>query len=679
MSPAGREELEVSRCDGAAPALAVLVPSYKEETAVVFRTLMSAALQDYPRRRVVLLIDDPPCTTDPDAAANLAAMRELPRKLQALFDPPARRCEETRQQFIRRSRHAPVDGRTEATLLAQAYVEVSTWFDREIAKYRIGDHCDEVFVAEVLQRSRDAHRDNARRLIALAANNGIDRAGATREFARLATLFCVEFASFERKRYSNLSHQANKAMNLNSYIGLMGRSFREERLGADLLLREVSPGPDALDVADAELLLTLDADSVIVPEYALRLAHLLCQPGNSRVAVAQTPYSAFPGARGVLERIAGATTDIQYLMHQGFTSYNATFWVGANALLRKSALEDIVTEHEERGYAVRKYIQDRTVIEDTESSIDLAARGWTLFNYPERMAYSATPADFGALLIQRRRWANGGLIILPKALRYLCRGPKAWRRVPEGFLRVHYLTSIAVGNLALLTILFGVFERDIRNGWLILAGLPYLFGYMRDLVQCGYRCSDFLRIYALNVLLLPVNLGGVLKSLRQAITGQQTPFGRTPKVSGRTAAPAGYVLAEYSFCAAAFAMIGLNLMRRDWLSAVFALTNVLLCSFAIVRFIGLRNSAEDLGLVRRTPAREPHVPRPAPALGIEQAPILISVGALPLTRSQTAISHMVSSTAQPAWRRGDETIQPRASSRDPADSAPHQVPHARRP
>ena len=32
---------------------------------------------------------------------------------------------------------------------------------------------------------------------------------------------------FERKRYRNLSHAPSKAMNLNSYIGLLGRSFKE--------------------------------------------------------------------------------------------------------------------------------------------------------------------------------------------------------------------------------------------------------------------------------------------------------------------------------------------------------------------------------------------------------------------------------------------------------------------
>ncbi len=33
--------------------------------------------------------------------------------------------------------------------------------------------------------------------------------------------------SFERKRYASLSHEPNKAMNLNSYIGLMGGRYRE--------------------------------------------------------------------------------------------------------------------------------------------------------------------------------------------------------------------------------------------------------------------------------------------------------------------------------------------------------------------------------------------------------------------------------------------------------------------
>ena len=161
-------------------------------------------------------------------------------------------------------------------------------------------------------------------------------------------------------------------------------------------------------------MLTLDADSVILPEYCLRLVYLLEQDQYAHVGVAETPYSAYPGAATRIERIAGATTDLQHIIHQGMTHYSASFWVGANAVLRKRALDDVAELTYSGDRPIRRYISDRTVIEDTESTIDLTAHGWTVYNYPERLSYSATPPDFGSLCIQRHRWANGGLLIVPK-------------------------------------------------------------------------------------------------------------------------------------------------------------------------------------------------------------------------------------------------------------------------
>ena len=86
-------------------------------------------------------------------------------------------------------------------------------------------------------------------------------------------------------------------------------------------------------------------------------------------------------------------------------------------MIRKRALDDIAETSYIGDWEIRHYIRDRTVIEDTESTIDMGIHGWRLFNYPERLSYSATPPDFGSLCIQRRRWANGGLLILPKLRR----------------------------------------------------------------------------------------------------------------------------------------------------------------------------------------------------------------------------------------------------------------------
>ena len=205
---------------------------------------------------------------------------------------------------------------------------------------------------------------------------------------------------------------------VNTYIGLMGGRWRDRRSGDSLhLLR--SEGQGSFLIPETDYVDSLDADSLLLPDYTAKLVQSLEHPDNARVAVAQTSYSAIPGPSSLIERIAGATTDIQHIIHQGFTHFGATCWVRANAVLRKKALDNIRMKAEERGYPIVKFIQDRTVIEDTESTIDLVDRGWRPYNHPERLAYSASLADSGLLLIQRKRWANGGLLIAAKLVRHL--------------------------------------------------------------------------------------------------------------------------------------------------------------------------------------------------------------------------------------------------------------------
>lgn len=334
-------------------SVVILVPSYKEEPAIVRQTLMSAALQDHPRRRVVLLIDDPPDPADPRDRGLLEAMRRLPEQIGAELAEPAADFTAARQQFEQRAEGAHIDPMIEASTVAASYERAAAWLSDLAGRWSVHTHADRAFVDWILAGPAEHHRATAhelRRRVRDGSVPGVDELSL--HHRRLAWMFDVELGVFERKRCPNLSHEPNKAMNLNSYISLLGSS-----------------------VDDAEYVLTLDADSIVLPEYTRTLLEVMERPENGRVAVAQTPYSAFPGAPGPLERLAGATTDMQYIVHQGFTAHQATYWVGANALLRKSALEDIATCEREGPIEVRRYIQDRTVIEDTESSIDLVRRG----------------------------------------------------------------------------------------------------------------------------------------------------------------------------------------------------------------------------------------------------------------------------------------------------------------
>ena len=604
---------------GDAPGLAVLVPSYKEDPAVVRKTLLSAALQDYPAKRVVLLIDDPSAPGNDEDRALLESARQLVSDLNADLRQRAEYFRAAFNDYARRKREGHIDVRAEWLVIASLHEQAARCLSEIRAEIPNCNHEDRWFIEHNLLKPAAEHRDRALELREqIAAGDDILPGSLEREYLRLSRLFTADISAFERKRYANLSHEPNKAMNLNSYIGLMGKSLSIDEDADGQVIRESRKGETGQYIPDAEFIITLDADSLLSPDYALKLISVMTAKGNERVAVVQTPYSAFPGALRAIERIAGATTDIQYLVHQGFTSFNATFWVGANALLRKRALEDIAVTDTERGFTITRYIQDRTVIEDTESSVDLVVRGWSLFNLPERLAYSATPPDFGSLLIQRRRWANGGLIIFPKFCRYVTRLAAVPSRIGHALMGVHYLTSLATINLGILALLSFPVDQAMRSPWLPMAMLPYLLLYVRDLSRIGYRARDILGVYALNLLLVPVHLGGVFKSVGQIVTGKRTPFGRTPKVADRTAVPFFYLAATYGLLAFCGLIVVNDLANGHLWHALFAGANGAILAYAIMRFVGLRESAQDIGLAYREwirPLQLPAMATPESAVG----------------------------------------------------------------
>ena len=576
-----------------AQPIVVLVPSFKEDERTIRQTLTSAVFQHHPNLRVALLLDDPPQPPDEESRALLAAGLRVPEEVAATLAEARGIVSAGYTGFVT---SVGEDANGPGALL-RTLGSLASWARHRAAMEVIVDHTDAHFV-EVTWRRQAQLLEERLRFLTEQDPGGWSRAGILREFRRLLDAYTCEVSAFQRKRYVNLTHEPNKAANLNAYIELLGSHVMEVEGPQGLWLERAEAGRGQL-IPDASFVLTLDADSLLDPEYALRLSATLAALGNERLAVVQTPYTAIPGATGLLERIAGATTDIQYIVHQGFTWCGATFWVGANALLRKEALLDIRAEDTERGHTIARYIQDRTVIEDTESTLDLAEQAWDLHNVPQRLAWSATPPDFGSLAIQRSRWANGGLLIAPKALRRLLAAPRDRLAVPAFLIRMHYLTSIATGSLGLLALLFLPLGGDeLRSLWLPLLSAPYFVLYARDLVLSGYRTTDMGRVFALNLMLVPVHLAGVFKSIHQGLTGKRIPFGRTPKVSGRTAAPAWAVLSIWGMTLWCVLSAGVGVATGRWINATGAAVTGAALAYAAVAFIGLREGLEDIGRTR---------------------------------------------------------------------------------
>ena len=586
--------------DKSAPTLSILVPSYKEELRVIEMTLLSACLLEYPQLNVVLLVDDPlPPANQPNSSL-LNSTLTLPAKLNSEFSEVHTQVERAYRDFRTRTADQ-VEIKSEIIHLAEVYEILKKWYDKRRSEFEAKDHAERFFSSYVLTKGRDRIQDLCNEVYALQEKTVVSLEELEFHYRKVLSIFNVSVNVFQRKRYENLSHEPNKAMNLNSYIGLIGRTFRVEKSDQGGVERLIEDQAGELTVSPADYVITLDADSMLAFDYAKRLIHFMEQPESSRVAVAQTPYNTFKCPFINIEYIAGATTDIQFLIHQGFEYFKASFWVGANALLRVSALEDIKERDVERGHTVYRYIQDRTVIEDTESTIDFAKKNWYVYNYLASLAYSATPPDFGSLIIQRRRWANGGLIIFPKLLDYFLSNRQSWRhKFLEFFVRAHYLTSIALVNIGL--VLMMIFPFSGGKYILVLSGpaLIYFFMYRRDLVKLGYRNLDIFRIYALNLLLIAINLAGVLKSIQQMITKEKIPFGRTPKVQDRTTASPFFVL--FIIFITIYLLIGtfVDLFFQRYEHALFSLINGGFFLYACLVYIGWREALTDLWGNRRT-------------------------------------------------------------------------------
>lgn len=598
-----------------------LLPSYGEDPAYVRMALWSVALQEAPHLRVVLLLDDPP-GDDPALRDRVARTRAIADEIRLELAAP-RECA---QDAVTRARTLPAP--EARRVVAEAYATVARWA-RECATAEPRDGHVETFFAEQVLGSLADDLGSVADALGEAGDVDEEILSSTRVQSlarRLTRILGAEIEVFERKRFPSLSHEPTKAANLNVYLALVGGVHQ---------LRDLDGIEHVVDVPVCDAVITLDADSMLLPGYCMRLIHALEQPENAGVAVIQTPYSAYRGAPTRLERLAGATTDLQHIVHQGLTAFDATFWVGANAILRWEAVRSLRRESREDGIRVVRFISDRTAIEDTESSIDIAAHGWSLLNYPERLSYSATPPDFGTLVIQRRRWADGGLLVLPRlhALALQRRREGRPLGLAQRLLRMNYLGSVSWVTLGLLAVLtLYPMDGQLVTLLLLLIAVPYFTEMASDLHALGYHRRDVAAIYGLNLLLLPVNLAGSAASLVQVLSGRRARFARTPKVSTRTRVPALYLLAPLAIAGIAIAVAVRSVFTQAWGTTVFAAFTALAILWAITRLIGIRHTVSDLWFawldwIWVTPV----VPTPAPDLGRARWAAVLDDGPLDAT------------------------------------------------
>jgi hypothetical protein len=159
--------------------------------------------------------------------------------------------------------------------------------------------------------------------------------------------------------------------------------------------------------------------------------------------------------------------------------------------------------------------------------------------------------------------------------------------------------------MALLVALGITFDKEVRTLFLAATGLVYYAVYSRDLHLIGYRWHQVFRVLALNLVLIPINVVGMIQSVVQAITGRKPQFTRTPKVENRTRVPAAYVLTEFALLAIWFEHSVYRLIWSGSVTGAFLLLHAVFLAYAIGSFMGYRNSFSDLGAA--LPSRQPRL------------------------------------------------------------------------
>ena len=163
-------------------------------------------------------------------------------------------------------------------------------------------------------------------------------------------------------------------------------------------------------------------------------------------------------------------------------------------------------------------------------------------------------------------------------------------------IRLNYMASIAWSNLGLVFLLAYPYDGRLLSPFVLLAALPYFLAMAIDLRYCRYSYSDIIRIYGFNLILLPVNIAGTIKSLEQALTTKKTPFARTPKVKDRTAVALPYVLSPLLIVAFSIFTLWRNIQGENWGNAAFAGFNTFAATWAIISYIGIKNMFVDIWL-----------------------------------------------------------------------------------
>ena len=281
---------------------------------------------------------------------------------------------------------------------------------------------------------------------------------------------------------------------------------------------------NALAKTEGEFIVTLDADHVPMPDFIDHVIGFFSNPAVAAVQTAQDFYNldSFQHLTDWRARYAWQQQELFFSVVQpGKDGYNATFYCGSPAVLRRAALQAI------GGFATE------TVTEDMHTGLRLQRKGWRLLYYNRTLARGLAPQTFTGFANQWQRWGHGAMQVLR------CDNP-LWGKGLSFGQRVCYFASFYFYWMSyqklffvltpLFSLLTGIFPLVAGPEAFVRIFGPYFI--MNVLVTASLQggLQGFLRSEQFNLIKLHV----VMKTIR-GLFRRESSFSVTPKA--RSAAP----------------------------------------------------------------------------------------------------------------------------------------------
>ena len=274
------------------------------------------------------------------------------------------------------------------------------------------------------------------------------------------------------------------------------RQFAEE-VGVGYIIRKVNNHAKAgnlnhaLGVTDGELIAIFDCDHVPVRSFLqVTVGWFLADP---KMALVQTPHHFFspdPFERnlGTFHRMPNEGELFYGLIQAGNDMWNAAFFCGSCAVLRRTAIESV------GGFAVE------TVTEDAHTALRLHRAGWNSAYLRVPQAAGLATESLSAHIGQRIRWARGMVQIFRTDNPLLGRGLSVFQRVCYANAMLHFLSGIPRIIFLTAPLAFLIFHAYIiyaPAAMILLYVLPHIIhaSLTNSRMQGQYRHSFWGEVY----------------------------------------------------------------------------------------------------------------------------------------------------------------------------------------